>query len=360
VSIARVKTWSAGEVLTANDLNNEFSNITNNVLLEPFVATQQVDINGQLLLLDADGDTLLDGSTNNVVTVNVAGASDFRFSANLFTALSGSSITVASGDVTMTAGRVLQAKGADVTSQSTITAPTDGNFVTITGTTTITAFTTTQAGTLFYCRFTGTGLNITYNATSMITQWARDYLTVPNEIMAFLSLGSGNYTCWSMNGPKERVGVTIEAGVSTAPAGYLAEDGTSYLRTTYPGLFAEIGTTFGSVDGTHFNVPLTLGLAVINRDAANSIITTASTNGGNAATLGGKGGSQTHTLVTAEMPSHTHVERYTSGATTGGLGIQSAGFINSSSSGLSTDATGGDGAHSNTQPWIVKGKFIRF
>jgi microcystin-dependent protein len=163
-----------------------------------------------------------------------------------------------------------------------------------------------------------------------------------------------------MNGPKERVGVTIEAGVSTAPAGYLAEDGTSYLRTTYPGLFAEIGTTFGSVDGTHFNVPLTLGLAVINRDAANSIITTASTNGGNAATLGGKGGSQTHTLVTAEMPSHTHVERYTSGASTAGLGIGSAGFINSSSSGLSTDATGGDGAHSNTQPWIVKGKFIRF
>ena len=359
MSIARVKTWSAGDILTANDLNNEFSNITNSVLLEPFVATQQVDINGQLLLLDADGDTLLDGSTNNVVTVNVAGASDFRFSANLFTALSGSSITVASGDVTMTAGRVLQAKGADVTSQSTITAPTDGNFVTITGTTTITAFTTTQAGTLFYCRFTGTGLNITYNATSMITQWARDYLTVPNEIMAFLSLGSGNYTCWSMNGPKERVGVTIEAGVSTAPAGYLAEDGTSYLRTTYPGLFAEIGTTFGSVDGTHFNVPLTLGLAVINRDAANSIITTASTNGGNAATLGGKGGSQTHTLVTAEMPAHTHTAP---SLTTGAGGRTWLGTTTTATNigNMTTDSTGGDGAHSNTQPWIVKGKFIRF
>jgi microcystin-dependent protein len=164
-----------------------------------------------------------------------------------------------------------------------------------------------------------------------------------------------------MNGPKERVGVTIEAGVSTAPAGYLAEDGTSYLRTTYPGLFAEIGTTFGSVDGTHFNVPLTLGLAVINRDAANSIITSASTNGANAATLGGKGGAQTHTLTTAEMPSHTHVQ--TVGGGGAGASFTGAGPRNTTSTTsdiMSTQSTGGDGAHSNTQPWITKGKFIRF
>jgi microcystin-dependent protein len=42
---------------------------------------------------------------------------------------------------------------------------------------------------------------------------------------------------------------------ATAPAGYLKCDGTSYLRADYPNLFSAIGTTFGSVDGTHFNVP---------------------------------------------------------------------------------------------------------
>lgn len=48
--------------------------------------------------------------------------------------------------------------------------------------------------------------------------------------------------------------VTAFAGSST-PTGYLLADGTSYLRATYPKLFAVIGTTYGSVDGTHFNVP---------------------------------------------------------------------------------------------------------
>ena len=342
MSIARVKTWSAGEVLTANDLNNEFSNITNNVLLEPFVATQQVDINGQLLLLDADGDTLLDGSTNNVVTVNIGGSSDFRFSSHKFVAVD---------------GVISQSKGADIASASSITVPTDGNFVTITGTTAIAAFTTTQAGTLFYCRFTGTGLNITYNATSMITQWARDYLTVPNEIMAFLSLGSGNYTCWSMNGPKERVGVTIEANVAAAPAGYLAEDASAVSRTTYAGLFAEISTTFGVGDGsTTFNVPDSRGRVAINVDGAGGRITAASTNGANADTLGGVGGGETHALVTAELAAHTHTTDTGNNLSTGGSlgnGVNLGATITSSSTGSGT-------AHSNTQPWITKGKFIRF
>jgi microcystin-dependent protein len=40
-----------------------------------------------------------------------------------------------------------------------------------------------------------------------------------------------------------------------APSGFLLCDGTSYLRASYAGLFAVIGTTYGSVDGSHFNVP---------------------------------------------------------------------------------------------------------
>ena len=61
---------------------------------------------------------------------------------------------------------------------------------------------------------------------------------------------------------------TIHAyGGTTAPAGYLMCDGTSYLRTDYPSLFAAIGTAFGAADSTHFNVPDLRGRFLRGEDA---------------------------------------------------------------------------------------------
>jgi len=39
------------------------------------------------------------------------------------------------------------------------------------------------------------------------------------------------------------------------PDDFLICDGASLLRSEYPDLFKSIGTTFGSVDGQHFNIP---------------------------------------------------------------------------------------------------------
>lgn len=51
-------------------------------------------------------------------------------------------------------------------------------------------------------------------------------------------------------------GAVFYFATSTAPAGYLKADGTAVSRTTYAGLFATIGTTFGAGDGsTTFNLP---------------------------------------------------------------------------------------------------------
>ncbi len=160
------------------------------------------------------------------------------------------------------------AAGSDIVSASSIAVT--SNFSTVTGTVTISAISTVlPAGTIFKLRFTGTGLNLTYNATSMITPWAVDYRTVPNEVLEFVSLGSGNYTFYTLNGPKERVGVTIEDNSASVPAGYLAEDGAAVSRTTYSGLFARVGTTFGTGDGaTTFNTPNSQGRRVVNAGTA--------------------------------------------------------------------------------------------
>ncbi len=363
MAIPRIKVWSAGEVLTATDLNNEINNITTSIIAEPFVASQAIDVNGQLLILDANGDTLLDASTDNVIDVTIAGQDDFRFQANHFRALAGSDITLDDGnltltlgDITMTSGRILTTKGATIASSFSMVIPTDANSFDVSGVTTITSFTTTQAGAMFYARFTGAGLNITHNATSMISPWGRDYHTVPNEVLCFFSLGSGNYQFWSMNGPKERVGVTIEGNTAAAPAGYLDEE-TTVSRTTYAGLFAEIGTTFGIGDGsTTFDLPATKGRTIINVDGSLTRITAASTNGANADTLGGVGGAETHTLTIAQLAAHTH------NIPTGGT--LTAGGLNANGGAVTTDqvteSTGSGSAHSNTQPWMAKKKFIRF
>jgi microcystin-dependent protein len=74
--------------------------------------------------------------------------------------------------------------------------------------------------------------------------------------------------------PATAAGDAIPAGVmvafagSSAPADWLLCDGSSLLRTTYPDLFAAIGTAFGAVDGTHFNVPDTRGRFLVGIDAA--------------------------------------------------------------------------------------------
>ena len=88
-----------------------------------------------------------------------------------------------------------EAKGADIASASTtdIGAAT-GNYVDVTGTTTITALGTVQAGTQRKVRFTG-ALTLTYNSTSLILPEATNITTAAGDVADFVSLGSGNWRC---------------------------------------------------------------------------------------------------------------------------------------------------------------------
>ena len=78
------------------------------------------DLNGAELILDADGDTSITADTDDQIDIKIAGADDFRFTANSFEILSGSTITnsgtasgfgtvawqsVVTGATTMVAGR---------------------------------------------------------------------------------------------------------------------------------------------------------------------------------------------------------------------------------------------------------------
>ncbi len=146
---------------------------------------------------------------------------------------------------------------------------------------------------------------------------------------------------------------------TSAPSGFLLCDGSAVSRATYAGLFAVISTTYGVGDGsTTFNLPDVRGRVVIMVDGIAARVTSASTNGANADTLGGTGGAETHTLTIAQMPSHSHPQVQivvTDGTTTRALGYRA-----NPSSAIQSTSTGGDGAHSNTQPWIALNYIIRY
>ncbi len=104
MALPRITTWVAGQVLTAAALNAEFDNIINNptLLVQPWVGP--FDLNGNTFIWDQDGDTSMDAAVDDTIDISIAGADDFRITANTFTALSGSSVVVEAGDITVTDG----------------------------------------------------------------------------------------------------------------------------------------------------------------------------------------------------------------------------------------------------------------
>lgn len=88
-----------------------------------------------------------------------------------------------------------EAKATNIASASTtdIGAAT-GNLVHVTGTTTITALGTVQAGTARTVVFDG-ALTLTHNATSLILPTGANILTAAGDVALFRSEGSGNWRC---------------------------------------------------------------------------------------------------------------------------------------------------------------------
>lgn len=160
------------------------------------------------------------------------------------------------------------------------------------------------------------------------------------------------------------IGSLIPYHSSTPPTGFLYCDGSAVSRTTYADLYAIIGTTYGSGDGsTTFNLPNIKGRSLMGVDPSGTgEIPTAA-----AATKG----AATVTLTTAEIPAHTHTisdpghtHSYSYGNDPGGASTgldadltllpgTSSGAISSATTGITVSSSGGSGgAHNNVHPVI--------
>jgi len=98
------------------------STVTSAKLSGNLVTPGTLDVNGQELILDADADTSITADTDDQIDIKIAGADDFQFTANTFTAQSGSSVVVPDGGLTFgstaissTAAELNKLDGATVT-----------------------------------------------------------------------------------------------------------------------------------------------------------------------------------------------------------------------------------------------------
>jgi len=144
-------------------------------------------------------------------------------------------------------------------------------------------------------------------------------------------------------------GAVMWYAIASAPAGWLTCDGTAISRTTYAVLFAAIGTTFGTGDGsTTFNLPDQARRTLVGKGGSGTATL--------AATVGSTGGAETHTLTVAEMPAHTHTYSLPQASTLAGGAVNQ---LSSTTSSQTSGSTGGDGAHNNMQPSLVMNLIIK-
>lgn len=123
-----------------------------------------------------------------------------------------------------------------------------------------------------------------------------------------LNSGAGGFQLANSSGAIPS-GTVMHTAASTAPAGWLLMNGAAVSRTTYATLFAAIGTTYGSGDGsTTFNLPDGRGRVLAGMDPSNATgrLTGAYAGGVSAAALANAGGEQGHVLTGGELTVHNH------------------------------------------------------
>ena len=261
-------------------------------------------------------------------------------------------LTIASGVVTITAASHTVDTESDAASDDlgTINGGTDGAIVTLrpahTDRTVVLKHGTGNIN-------TPDGSDITLDSTDRVVALQYDLELTKWLVLAKPAMDVGGVP----------TGTVLDYAGSTVPSGYLLCYGQDVSRTTYSALFAAIGTTYGSGDGsTTFTLPPASGRVVAGKDDMGGTpanLLTGVSGSVDGTTLGATGGSETYTQTSSTLYGHAHSEA-ARGIDTGSTYTASAVLTNSMLTGsTSTGSAGSSQAMPNVQPTLVLNKIIK-
>jgi hypothetical protein len=271
------------------------------------------------------------------------GGTDLLASANTWTALNTFSAGVSVSGTQTNSGAINEAKGSDIASAATTDiGASAGNFVEVTGTTTITALGTVQAGTRRIVRFTGI-LTLTHNATSLSLPTSANITTAAGDTAEFVSNGSGNWVCvdYTRKSGASLINSSIDiqtfnsSGTWTKPAGFSSASKVLVQNCRAGGgggggAYAELWLTLSQLAGTE-TVTVGAGGAAVSADDTVGNVGGNTTFGSFLTAYGGGGGGR----------------RTNNGFGGGGGGLTSVGIDGVTSGNGGTPLGGAAGASSN-------------
>jgi len=153
---------------------------------------------------------------------------------------------------------LVQTKGADIASATSLTLGKDGNFFDVTGTTTITSIGTQGIGSLITLQFDGV-LTFTHHATDLILPGATNITTAAGDIATLYEYASGDWRCVSYTKANGASIVDAVKGsdIASATTLTLGTDG-NLFDVTGTTTITSIGTQgIGSYVTLHFDGALT-------------------------------------------------------------------------------------------------------
>lgn len=154
-------------------------------------------------------------------------------------------------------------------------------------------------------------------------------------------------------------GTILFYGSATAPTGWLSCNGASVATSTYPALFAVVGYSFGGA-GANFTLPDLRGRSPIGTGTGSGLTARA---------LAASGGEEKHTILTAELASHSHTIQASTGnpntdEITGAIFATQVADTYAIAASYNTDMAGTNTAGSGTamnvmQPYLALGAIIK-